>query len=120
MFSSVSEIFLSSLHAKIKLDESGWFILQLANTVYYFSIFIKCLSLSLRWTKPESLPVTLFPFKEAGLMQWWERYSSTSVSRFDSRTWRQKWVEFVGFQLCYKRFISGYTSFPLFDLQSPQ
>ena len=29
-------------------------------------------------------------------------------------------IEFVGSQLCSERFFSRYSSFPLFDLQSPQ
>ena len=29
-------------------------------------------------------------------------------------------IEFVGSQLCSERFFSGYSGFPLFDLQSPQ
>jgi len=34
---------------------------------------------------------------------------------FDSRTWRHMWAEFVGSLLCYKRFFSGNSGFPLFS-----
>ena len=33
---------------------------------------------------------------------------------FDSRTRRRKWAEFVGSVLCFERFFSGYSGFPLF------
>ena len=33
--------------------------------------------------------------------------------RFDSRTRRLKWAEFVGSLLCSERFFSGYSGFPL-------
>ena len=32
---------------------------------------------------------------------------------FDSQTRRHKWVEFVGSLLCSKRFLSGYSGFPV-------
>ena len=38
----------------------------------------------------------------------------TNVARFDSRTRRQMWVEFVvGSRPCSERFFSGYSGFPL-------
>ena len=48
------------------------------------------------------------------MVQWWEHSPPKMWPRFDSRTQRYMWVEFVvGFHPCSKRVFSGYSSFPL-------
>ena len=48
------------------------------------------------------------------MAQWLDICLPPVWPRFDSRTWRHMWVEFVvGSRPCSERFFSGYSGFPL-------